>query len=410
MNIPVLILSGGLGTRLQHLIPDLPKPMANVAGKPFLYHLLKFLQTQGIKDVYLSVGYKSETIENYFHSYFHSIHIHYIKEAEPLGTGGAIAYALQHISSQKILILNGDTFLNLDITQLLLQHSDATFVMAVKYIQQSNRYGFVELNEKHIIGFSEKPLIPKSGWVNAGVYLLDKNFFFSNIPHQSKFSFETDFLEKIYLQHKIIAFPANNYFIDIGVPDDFHKAQDDFRKLRHLSINKNWTLFLDRDGVINKKLENDYVKKTDELVLIENVIDGLKILREQFGRIIIVTNQQGIGKGIMTESDLNTVHEYLLELLARENIFIDKIYYAPDLESKKSIMRKPQTGMALNAKKDFPDIQFYKSIMVGDSLSDLQFAHNAGMHAVYLSSHPATNLPYDFVFKDLFNFSQIFLK
>ncbi len=109
----------------------------------------------------------------------------------------------------------------------------------------------------------------------------------------------------------------------------------------------------------------------------------------------------------MTENDLKTIHEHLLSILKKESITIDKIYYAPDLASTKSMIRKPNIGMALQAKKDFPEINFSKSIMIGDSLSDIQFAHNAGMYAIYLSN-PETHIPYDFTFNSLFEFSKIF--
>ncbi|MEW6773705.1 MAG: HAD-IIIA family hydrolase [Bacteroidota bacterium] len=409
MNIPALILAGGLGTRLKHLVPDMPKPMANVAGKPFLYYILKHLQCQGIKDVYLSVGYKAEVIQNYFHQTFHNLKLHYILEDEPLGTGGALKLAFQKINAENILVINGDTFLNVNLKELFHAHQNEKMTMALKYIYHSNRYGFVETNDNnYLCGFTEKSNTLKSGYINAGVYLINKKFFLNNIPSQKIFSFENDFLEKIYTHHKIKTIKVNNYFIDIGVPDDYLKAQNDFVQLKHLNINKDWTLFLDRDGVINQKLENDYVKSINEFIWIDNVVNALKILRQIFGRIIIVTNQQGIGKKIMTESDLQQIHDYMLHTLAKENIIIDKIYYAPDLASTKSIMRKPNIGLALKAKEEFNDIGFSKSIMVGDSLSDLQFAHNAGMYSVLLSKNPDKSFPYDFVFDDLYHFAKIF--
>ncbi len=406
MPIPALILAGGLGTRLKHIIPDLPKPMANVAGKPFLYYLLKQLQVQGIKDVYISIGYKAEKITSYFQNNFHSLRIHYIKEDEPLGTGGAIAYALNQIPSDKVLILNGDTFLNIDITTFIHNCLNNNLTLSLKYVQQSNRYGFVDIQNNIISGFSEKSSTLKDGWINAGVYLLNKYFFLSNIPSQKVFSFEKDFLEKIIHKYPVQTFQVKNYFIDIGVPEDYYQAQKDFASLKHLNIDSSWTLFLDRDGVINKKLENDYVKAIEEFKWIENVKEALKILRKKFGKIIIVTNQQGIGKGLMTEEDLNKIHQHLLDTLKKENVLIDKIYYAPQLESMKSIMRKPNIGMALKAQEDFPEINFSKSIMIGDSLSDLQFAHNAGMYAVYLKNKDESHISYDFQFLNLYDFAK----
>ncbi|HPQ08834.1 MAG TPA: HAD-IIIA family hydrolase [Bacteroidia bacterium] len=409
MKIPALILAGGLGTRLKHLIPDLPKPMAPVAHKPFLYYILKQLQIQGIKDVYLSVGYKSETIQNYFHNHFHSLQIHYIQENEPLGTGGAVKFAFKQIPAENILVINGDTFLNFDLPSFIHSHQNENVSIALKYIESSDRYGFVEFENNYVTGFSEKSNKIKDGWISAGIYLINKKFYLSHSPSQKIFSIEKDFFEKIFLNHHIKVHLVNNYFIDIGIPADYTKAQKDFSSLSHLNITNEWTLFLDRDGVINKKLDNDYVKKIDEFEFIDNAIEALKILRKKFGRIIIVTNQQGIGKGLMSDNDLQIVHDYMQKKLSDENIIIDKIYYAPDLESIKSIKRKPNIGMALEAKKDFPEIEFNKSIMIGDSLSDLQFAHNAGMYAVYLSPNPKPHFPYDFAFNDLYDFAKCFM-
>ncbi|MCX7728403.1 MAG: HAD-IIIA family hydrolase [Bacteroidia bacterium] len=408
MNVPALILAGGLGTRLRHLIPDLPKPMANVAGSPFLYYILKHLQIQGIKDIYISVGYKSEKIQEYFGNYFHSSFLHYIKEEEPLGTGGAISYAIQQINADNILIINGDTFLNFDLNQFIQAHQNENLTLLLKYVQQSNRYGFVDFENQYVQGFSEKSEEIRNGWINAGVYLMNKKFFLSTAPQQKVFSFEKDYLEKIYTRYPIKVFTINKYFIDIGVPEDYERAQKDFSELKYLDINSEWTLFLDRDGVINQKLDKDYVKTIEEFHFMENVIPALKVLRKKFGRIIVVTNQQGIGKKIMTERDLDTIHQYLLSELKKENIEIDKIYFAPQLEQENSIMRKPHIGMALKAKEDFPEIQFHQSIMVGDSLSDIQFAHNAGMYSVYLSSAPEKYFNYDFTFRSLFDFSKCF--
>ena len=140
------------------------------------------------------------------------------------------------------------------------------------------------------------------------------------------------------------------------------------------------TLFLDRDGVINKKIEGDYVKNWSQFEFLPNVIDALKILNNLFDRVIIVTNQRGIGRGLMSEKDLENIHNQMLSIFRKEGIKIDKIYYCPhDYEKETCNCRKPKIGMALQAKKDFPDIEFKNSIMVGDSLSDIEFGRNVGM-------------------------------
>jgi D-glycero-D-manno-heptose 1,7-bisphosphate phosphatase len=167
------------------------------------------------------------------------------------------------------------------------------------------------------------------------------------------------------------------------------------------SIDKTWTLFLDRDGVINEKLEGDYVKRISEFSFIKGSKEAICKLNEIFSITVVVTNQQGIAKGLMTEEDLAGVHAHMQNELEKIGGKIDKIYHCPDLAEKNSNCRKPNTGMAEEARKDFPSIDFKSSIMVGDSISDLQMGKRVGMITVYI--HPDEELPKeaDYVFKSL---------
>jgi len=143
------------------------------------------------------------------------------------------------------------------------------------------------------------------------------------------------------------------------------------------------TLFLDRDGVINRHLPDDYVKNWEEFEFLPGVLDALVLLSDIFQHIVVVTNQRGVGKGLMTENDLNTIHETMLSVIQKNGGRIDKIYYCTDLENE-SINRKPNSGMANQAKKDFPGIDFEKSIMVGDSTSDIEFGNRLGMKTILI--------------------------
>ena len=149
-------------------------------------------------------------------------------------------------------------------------------------------------------------------------------------------------------------------------------------------IDTSWTLFLDRDGVINKKLDGDYVKTIDEFEFLPYALEAIKLFSSHFHKVVIVTNQQGISKRLMTEDDIHKVHQHLLQEVQNFGGRIDAIYYAPQLAEENSIMRKPNIGMALQAKEEFPSIDFKKSIMVGDSISDMEFAKNANMFAVLI--------------------------
>lgn len=178
--------------------------------------------------------------------------------------------------------------------------------------------------------------------------------------------------------------------------------------LKHLNIDKSWSLFLDRDGVLNKRLEGDYVKTLDEFEFIDQVPDALKILTNKFGKTFIVTNQQGIGKGLYTENDLNIIHHYLADEIEKHGGRIDKIYFSPHLASLNHPTRKPGIGMALQAQAEHPDVDFSRSIIVGDSMSDMEFGRAAGMLTVFISEEPVKDSKIDYNFSSLFEFASKF--
>lgn len=171
--------------------------------------------------------------------------------------------------------------------------------------------------------------------------------------------------------------------------------------LKDLNIDKSWTLFLDRDGVINKKIDNDYVKHTIEFEFLEGAIDALKKLNAIFGTIVVVTNQQGIGKGVMRTEDLELIHKNMLYEVEYMGGRIDRVYFSPHLASENHPTRKPQTGMAHKAKEDFMHIDFSKSLMVGDSMSDMEFGRRAGMKTAFISEKQNKDGKIDFNFRSL---------
>jgi len=173
-------------------------------------------------------------------------------------------------------------------------------------------------------------------------------------------------------------------------------------------IDKDWSLFLDRDGVINELLEGQYIKSVSQWQYTENALEALVKLTNYFKHTFVVTNQQGIGKGLMTEEELATVHQKLYKDVANAGGKIDYIYHAPQLATQYHSFRKPRTGMAKQAQKDFPGVDFLKSIMVGDFVTDMQFAKKLGMVKVYIHKQikaPA-EIKVDYCAKSLSAFSQ----
>jgi histidinol-phosphate phosphatase family protein len=171
------------------------------------------------------------------------------------------------------------------------------------------------------------------------------------------------------------------------------------------------TIFLDRDGVINKKIMSGYVTNIKEFIFIPKSLEALATLAKLFPHIFIATNQQGVNKGLFSWEDLQNIHDFMIHKIVQYGGRIDKIYVSTDLESENSIHRKPEPGMAWQAKKDYPDLDFKRSIMVGDSMSDIQFGKNVGMTTVLITNEIIENkINADFCYKDLYDFSMKGLK
>lgn len=220
----VIILAGGLGTRLRSAIGEVPKPMAPVDGKPFLHYQLLWLESYGVDKVLLSIGYKAEMITDHFGQKFNGISIEYAIEKEPLGTGGAILYAMRKTGGDRVLIVNGDTWFPVDIGRLVEEHESASarLTIALKKMTNFSRYGTVELEGNRIVGFREKQEM-SVGLINGGIYLMNRSFV-ENSVNAKKFSFEKDILEKRVETGAIAGVVFDVPFIDIGVPGDYMGA------------------------------------------------------------------------------------------------------------------------------------------------------------------------------------------
>ena len=151
---------------------------------------------------------------------------------------------------------------------------------------------------------------------------------------------------------------------------------------------RGYTLFLDRDGVINRRIPGGYVGSPAELEILPGALEAIQFFSHYFQRIIIVSNQQGVGKGLITLHDVERVHDYLVEKVKQSGGRVDGVYFCPSLASENDQCRKPSSGMALQAQKDFPDIVFHKTVMAGDSISDLQFAGKLNMVSVFIETEP----------------------
>ncbi len=225
-----IVLAGGFGTRLQKVVSDVPKSMALINKRPFLEYLFDYLISRDVTRVVLAVGYKHEIISEHFKDCYKSLQINYSVENEPLGTGGGIRLALWKIEGPRALVMNGDSLFRFDYRQLMAYHlkkkADAT--LALRKLDDTSRYGRVTITRAgRLNGFLERSLSAGPGYINGGVYIIEKSFLM--VPElRGRFSIEKDCFENFYHDLKFYGYPADGFFLDIGIPEDYLKAQHEF--------------------------------------------------------------------------------------------------------------------------------------------------------------------------------------
>ena len=223
-----IILAGGMGTRLREVSRDIPKAMMPVCGIPFLAYLLQQLLDAGVQRAILSLGYRHDLITSFFGNRYQGMQLIYSIEENPLGTGGAVKHALASAKSETLLVLNGDSYFHIDIASFFAYHimSAGHITIALKQLPDCSRYGKVSFNNNRIISFKEKGA-SGDGYINGGLYIINRQIF-SEFPMEQAFSLEKDLLERKLSDLVIVPYISNGYFIDIGTPDDYRKAQSDF--------------------------------------------------------------------------------------------------------------------------------------------------------------------------------------
>lgn len=227
-----IVLAGGLGTRLQGVIGAYPKCMATVNDKPFLSYLFDYLDKQGCTRVILSLGYKHKVVINWLETQDIFFELDYVIEDEPLGTGGGIQAAIEEAAADDVVVVNGDTMFQVNLRQQMQFHhaNKAEVTLALKKMHDFDRYGVVSTNDSGIITAFEEKQFRKEGLINGGVYVINKEAFLSK-KFPEKFSFEKEYLEKYVNKEKFFGFVNDGYFIDIGVPEDYTRAQNEFKTI-----------------------------------------------------------------------------------------------------------------------------------------------------------------------------------
>ena len=386
-----IVLAGGLGTRLRSAVSNLPKCMAPIGDTPFLSYILDWLQDQGADHVILSVGYLREYIINWISGQNYPFEIDFAVEETPLGTGGGIREALKYCHGKKVFVINGDTFFPVNLNAFTF---DAPITVALKPMREFDRYGAVEMrfldsafgsarNDRvEITGFREKGYCSE-GLINGGIYALN-NLDLSGFPE--KFSFEKEVLEP--LKYKTYGIVQDCYFLDIGIPEDYERAQTELPEYRAVKAASKKlmgsdadTLLIDRDGTINVRIKGDYVRNRNQFKFINGILEEFPKWAAKFRRIIVVTNQRGVGRGLMTDEDLADIHSHMLRAITETGGRIDAILTCTATDDGDP-RRKPNPGMYHEAKQLFPSME--RAIMLGDSETDAAFAENAGIPFILL--------------------------
>ena len=375
-----IVLAGGFGTRLAHLVPDVPKPMAPVAGHPFLEYILNNLDNSNFRKVVIADGYKKESIENYFGNSYRGLQIEYSREYSPLLTGGAVKKALELCTEEWVFVFNGDTYFAPDTDQIHKHAStldtSTNAIVCAKEMRDFDRYGSLTINPStnEILQFNEKTRCVR-GYINAGVYCLRRECLEAE---PDAFSLETDYFANRAVSGSIEAFISEGYFIDIGIPDDYELAQQTLK-----NQNKRWKLAIfDRDGTIN--VDTGHLFEPEKLELIPETVDLLAhYCDDPSYKVVVATNQAGIAKGLYDANAMNALHSALNKMLAPSGARVDAFYYCPhhpDFTGRCSC-RKPKPGMLLKAIKEY-NSEPGECVMYGDKETDELAAQAAGVRYV----------------------------
>jgi D-glycero-D-manno-heptose 1,7-bisphosphate phosphatase len=380
-----LILAGGLGSRLRPANEqDLPKALVHVGGSPFIDTLLWNLSRHGIEKFIFSLGHRAEQLTTHLDSLPKNLGaFEYRIEPEPLGTGGAIAFAGEKIAGESFLLVNGDTLFDfnyLDLASLRDSH-DAAVAIALKRVADAGRYGSVTVDGDAVVSFDEK-LAGKEGLIAGGVSAIATRVL-STLP-SGPFSFERDTLPLLVSQSDVVGRPYDGFFIDIGTPESLDKGFSELPQWRSKPA-----VFLDRDGVLN--VDHGHVHTAAQFEWMPGAPEAVKWLNDRGFLVFVVTNQAGIAKGYYTEQQYLEFEKWISRQLAKFGAHIDQTYYCPhhpDGVGQYAFAcdcRKPEPQMLLNAMAEWK-LDPRRTVLLGDKQTDIQAARRAGIKSILCGS------------------------
>ncbi|WP_321490685.1 HAD-IIIA family hydrolase [uncultured Hyphomonas sp.] len=374
-----LFLVGGKGTRLGALSANTPKPMQEIAsGVCFLDLLLENAARMGFSDLVLLAGHLGDKVEAaYDGQRIGDATIRVVRESQPMGTGGALAQAAD-VLAERFVLLNGDSFFDINLRALTAAPlPEGGGRLALRMVDDTARYGSVQLEDTRISAFIEKnPDLKGPGLINGGIYYLDRAMV-SRIEAPS--SIESDVFPRLVEEGRLEGLPFDGYFLDIGLPETLAQAQRETAAMRVRPA-----AFLDRDGVLNE--DHGYTHRVEDLTWMPGAREAIRLLNDRGYRVIVVTNQAGVARGFYEEDAIGVFHAGMQAQLAGEGAFVDAFYHCPFHADGKVPAytvadhpdRKPNPGMILRALKDWK-VDQGASFLIGDKPSDMEAARRAGL-------------------------------
>ncbi|MFC1789584.1 HAD-IIIA family hydrolase [Patescibacteria group bacterium] len=398
------IIAGGKGTRLAPYIKDIPKALVKIGNKTIIEHQVLLLKEHGIKEIWVLLGYLGEQIRDYLgNGKKWKVKINYVQEDKPLGTAGALKQ-LEKRMKEDFLVFSGDVMLDLDLGRVIKWHEEKKDSIAT-FVVHPNDHPFdsdlVEIDKGgRIISLNKRPHPKGENFHNlsiASAYIFSPKIF-KHIPSNRKTDIEKYLLPKILkLNKKVYGYCTPEYIKDAGTQKRLKRVREDYLsgKIKRLNLrNKRKTIFLDRDGVINKEIGQ--LSRKEDLKIYSFASKAIKKINDSEYLAIIITNQPMIAKGFMTEKNLNEVHKKLETELGLKGAKIDGIYYCPHHPEKgfkgevpklkiNCKCRKPGIELLLQAKRYF-NIDFKKSYFIGDRNVDVLAGKKAGCKTILVKT------------------------
>jgi D-glycero-D-manno-heptose 1,7-bisphosphate phosphatase len=369
-------LVGGRGTRLGALTDQLPKPLLPVGGRPFLDYIIHDARRFGLRKLLLLAGYQAgEIVERYQGKSFGDLAVDVVVEPDPAGTGGALRTASAKLD-ETFFLLNGDSFFDFNWLNLTTAVGQPgwTMNMALASGIAGSRYGRVELSNRRVLGFL--PEGDSSQPINSGIYLARRSLLadIETLPC----SLEREILPKLAAEGRLLGHIAEGAFIDIGVPEDFSRAQTYIP-----ACMRRPAAFLDRDGVLNR--DDGYVHRIDQVSWVDGAIDAVKWLNDSGYYVFVITNQAGVAHGYYAEDAIHALHGWMADELQIRGAHVDAFEYCPfhpegvvESYRRDSDRRKPKPGMIRHLQGAWPTNPA-GSFVVGDRDSDMEAAAAAGL-------------------------------